>query len=118
MAKATATIRQMLNYWSDVQAYFAANQALFNRVAAFYFDVIQAHAGVLDLSNTAIVLGGRRERKKQSRKRRASTSSPTDLEQISHALRRHVEGQNRLFNLHQSLDRDVLELDTGSHHWA
>ncbi len=51
MEKATVTIRQMLNYRSDVQAYFAANQALFNRVAAFYFDVIQAHAGVLDLSN-------------------------------------------------------------------
>ncbi len=51
MAKATTTIRQMLNSRSDVQAYFAANQALFNRVAAFYFDVIQAHVGVLDLSN-------------------------------------------------------------------
>ena len=42
MAKATTTIRQMLNYRSDVHAYFAANQALFNRVAAFYFDVINA----------------------------------------------------------------------------
>jgi transposase len=51
MAKATATIRQMLNSRSDCRAYFAANQALFNRVAAFYFDVIQAHVGVLDLSN-------------------------------------------------------------------
>ena len=51
MAKATTTIRQMLNSRSDCRAYFAANHALFNRVAAFYFDVIQAHAGVLDLSN-------------------------------------------------------------------
>ena len=51
MAKATTTIRQMLGLRPDVQAYFAANQALFNQVAAFYFDVIQAHAGVLDLSN-------------------------------------------------------------------
>ncbi len=51
MAKATITIRQMLNSRSDRCAYFAANQALFNRVAAFYFDVIQAHTGVLDLSN-------------------------------------------------------------------
>ena len=42
MAKATTTIRQTLNYRSDVQAYFATNQALFNRVASFYFDVIQA----------------------------------------------------------------------------
>src|SRR5260370_4118225 len=51
MAKATTTIEQMLNHRPDVQAYFAANQALFNRVASFYFDVIQAHVGVLDLSN-------------------------------------------------------------------
>ena len=36
MAKATTTIRQMLGLRSDVQSYFAANQALFNRVAAFY----------------------------------------------------------------------------------
>jgi putative transposase len=51
MAKATITIRQMLHFRSDVQAYFAANQALFNRVASFYFDVIQAHIKILDLSN-------------------------------------------------------------------
>jgi hypothetical protein len=51
MAKATVTIRQTLNYRSDVQTYFAANQALFNRVASFYFDVIQAHSKILDLGN-------------------------------------------------------------------
>src|SRR5260370_11023285 len=51
MAKATTTIRQMLNYRPDVQVYFAANQALFNRVVCFYFDVIQAHVKVLDLGN-------------------------------------------------------------------
>ena len=51
MAKATTTIRKVLNYRPDVQAYFAANQSLFNRVASFYFDVIQAHSKVLDLSN-------------------------------------------------------------------
>ncbi len=51
MAKATTTIRQMVNSRSDAQSYFAANQALFNRVASFYFDVIQAHVRVLDLSN-------------------------------------------------------------------
>ncbi len=51
MAKATTTIKQMLNYRSDTQAYFTANQSLFNRVASFYFDVIQAHIKILDLSN-------------------------------------------------------------------
>ena len=51
MAKATVTIRQTINSRSEVQSYFAMNQALFNRVASFYFDVIQAHSKILDLSN-------------------------------------------------------------------
>ncbi len=50
MAKATTTIRQSLNYQPQHAAWFAANQALFNRVVAFYFEVIQAHERVLDLS--------------------------------------------------------------------
>jgi putative transposase len=52
MAKATTTLRQVLNYHSHHAAWFAATQALFNQVAAFYFEVITAHEGVLDLSNT------------------------------------------------------------------
>ncbi len=51
MAKATTTIRQVLNHRLEHSAWFAATQALFNRVAAFYFEVIQANVGVLDLSN-------------------------------------------------------------------
>src|SRR6266481_2053934 len=51
MAKATTTIKQVLSYDQDHGVWFAANQALFNRVAAFYFEVIQAHEGILDLSN-------------------------------------------------------------------
>jgi hypothetical protein len=37
MAKATTTIKQVLHYRAEHGAWFAANQALFNRVAAFYF---------------------------------------------------------------------------------
>src|SRR5258706_7128530 len=51
MAKATTTIKQVLNYQAEHGAWFAANQALFNRVTAFYYGVIQAHEHVLDLSN-------------------------------------------------------------------
>ncbi len=51
MAKATKTIRQSLNYPPQYADYFAANQALFNRVVAFYFEVIQAHEGMLALTN-------------------------------------------------------------------
>src|SRR2546421_6502788 len=51
MAKATTTLRQVLTYQPHHAAWFAATQALFNQVAAFYFEVITAHEGVLDLSN-------------------------------------------------------------------
>jgi putative transposase len=51
MAKAITTIKQALNHHGDHSAWFAANQLLFNRVAAFYFEVIAAHENVLDLSN-------------------------------------------------------------------
>ena len=51
MAKATTTIRQSLNYQPQQYDYFAANQVLFNRVVAFYFEVIQAHESILDLTN-------------------------------------------------------------------
>ncbi len=50
MAKATTTIKQVLHYQDAHAAWFAANQVLFNQVAAFYFEVIQAHEHVLDLS--------------------------------------------------------------------
>src|SRR5260370_38234183 len=52
MAKATTTIKQVLDYQDAHAAWFAVNQVLFNQVAAFYYEVIQAHERVLDLSNT------------------------------------------------------------------
>jgi hypothetical protein len=51
MAKATATIREALCYQPQHAEVFAANQALFNRVVAFYFECIQAHEGLLALTN-------------------------------------------------------------------
>ncbi len=51
MAKATTTIRQTLNYKPAYGAWFAANQALFNQITAFFFSVIQAHERVLELSH-------------------------------------------------------------------
>ena len=50
-AKSTTTIRQVLRYQPHQAAWFAATQALFNQVVAFYFEVIQAHAKLLDLNN-------------------------------------------------------------------
>jgi hypothetical protein len=51
MAKATTTIIQRLHYAPQHAASFAANQALFNRVVRFYFDVIQAHDQILQLGS-------------------------------------------------------------------
>src|SRR2546429_3618561 len=50
-AKATTTIRQGMHYQPEHGAWFAANQVLFNQVAAFYFEVIQAHEKILDLKD-------------------------------------------------------------------
>ena len=51
MAKATKTIRQALQYPPQSAHSFAEHQALYNRVVAFYFEVIQAHKGILSLKN-------------------------------------------------------------------
>ncbi|HLG64634.1 MAG TPA: transposase [Ktedonosporobacter sp.] len=51
MVKAMKTIRQALQYPPQYAHYFAEHAALFNRVVAFYFAVIQAHEGILALKN-------------------------------------------------------------------
>jgi IS605 OrfB family transposase len=51
MAKATTTIKQSVQYKPQHVAWLLATQALFNRVAAFYFEVIQVHEKVLELGS-------------------------------------------------------------------
>ncbi len=68
MVKATTTIRQSLQYQPHQADWFAATQRLFNQVAAFYFQVIQAHEGVLDLPNNEAL---------------------TALEKLTHATKKH-----------------------------
>ncbi|GCE12234.1 hypothetical protein KTT_20930 [Tengunoibacter tsumagoiensis] len=51
MAKTTITLRQTLTCQPNHHEWFATNQALFNRVVCFYFDVINAHENLLQLSN-------------------------------------------------------------------
>jgi putative transposase len=51
MAKASKTIKQTMQYPQQYAAWFSATQTLFNQVAAFYFEVIQAHEKVLSLSS-------------------------------------------------------------------
>src|SRR5215470_10912055 len=51
MAKATVTIREALCYPPQHAHYFVENAALFNRVMAFFFSCIQAHEGILALTN-------------------------------------------------------------------
>lgn len=49
MATATKTILKRLNLRKP--EWFLETQRLFNQVVAFYFEVIQAHEGVLELKN-------------------------------------------------------------------
>ena len=51
MAKATKTLQHTLSYQSHFADWFAETHMLYNRVVAFYFDIINAHEGLLDLSN-------------------------------------------------------------------
>src|SRR6266536_5995643 len=53
VAKAAKTVRQPLRYHHAHAAWFAATKDLFNQIAAFYFEVIAAHPGVLDLAAKA-----------------------------------------------------------------
>ena len=50
-AKAIKTIRQPLEHRPTVSLWFTTTQALFNAVVAFYWQVLDAHPGVLDLSS-------------------------------------------------------------------
>jgi putative transposase len=49
--KPTKTYRFQLGYRKQADQWFAETHVLFNRVAAFYFDVIEAHPDVLELPN-------------------------------------------------------------------
>jgi len=51
MAKATKTIQHALSYQSTHAAWFAENQAVYNRVVAFYFEGINAHEKLIELPN-------------------------------------------------------------------
>jgi hypothetical protein len=51
VGKASKTIKQTMQYPLQYADWFSATQMLFNHVAAFYFEVIQAHALVLSLSS-------------------------------------------------------------------
>ncbi len=49
MSRIRKTIRQQLGYRPEIVGYLEETQALFNRVAAFYFEVIEVHTDVLGL---------------------------------------------------------------------
>ena len=50
-AKPSKTYRFRLGDREQADRWFSETQAVFNRVAAFYFDVIETHPGVLELSD-------------------------------------------------------------------
>ena len=70
MAVACKTVRQRLEYRPGISDWFADTQALFNQVARFYFQVIQAHPELLALPNEAAL---------------------TALEKLTHATKAHPD---------------------------
>lgn len=54
-AQATKTVRQPLGYRPGASEWFATTQALFNAVAAFYWQVLDAHPAVLDLPSKDVL---------------------------------------------------------------
>jgi len=50
-SRPTKTFRYRLGHRPQADVWFGETQALFNRVAAFYFDVMEAHPGVRELSD-------------------------------------------------------------------
>lgn len=49
MSQATKTLRQPLEHRPGVYTWFTTTQRLFNQVAAFYWQVLDAHPAVLEL---------------------------------------------------------------------
>jgi hypothetical protein len=49
MSRVGKTIRQQLDYRPEIAGRFEETKALFNRVTAFYFEVIETHPEVLHL---------------------------------------------------------------------
>lgn len=49
MSRATKTIRQQLDYRPEIADWLERTHILFNRVVAFYFEVIEVHPDVLEL---------------------------------------------------------------------
>ncbi len=49
MSRVGKTIRQQLDYRPEMAAWFEETKALFNRVTAFYFEVIETHPEVLNM---------------------------------------------------------------------
>ena len=115
MAKATKTIREALQYPAQYAHYFAENAALFNRVVAFYFAVIQAHEGILALNNKAATQGAIRSQTEQKGQEEAAisgaaTGPAAHLEQVGPFLRYPVERTPYSLHHAQSLDRLLLVL--------
>jgi putative transposase len=55
MSRANKTICQQLEYRPEVAGWLEATQVLFNRIAAFYFEVISAHPETLELDEQAAI---------------------------------------------------------------
>jgi L-amino acid N-acyltransferase YncA len=88
-AQATKTLRQPLEHRPDVSLWFTTTKSLFNQVAAFYWQVLNAHPAMLDLP---------------------AKETHTRLEQLTHTLRSPLDVQTWFDGIHPII---VVEADPG-----
>jgi len=79
VAVACKTVRQRLEHRPGISDWFADTRALFNQVAQFYFQVIQAHPELLALPNKAALTA----LEKLTHKTKANPDPAHPLEQVS-----------------------------------
>ena len=82
MSRAGKTIRQRLGYRPEIADWFGETQALFNRVAAFYFDLIESHREVLSMQGN----GPRDTLERLTHRTKSNPDPPTPLDAVADNL--------------------------------
>jgi len=96
VAKAAKTVRQPLRYHHAHAAWFAATKDLFNQIAAFYFEVIAAHPGVLDLAAKAALTA-------LEQLTHTTKENPHPVMPLSHAIAADIPAMFRRAAIHAAL---------------
>ena len=93
----TKTFRFRLSYRPQANVWLGETQTLFNRVAAFYFDVMEAHPGVLELSDDQESLTA------LERLTHATTKNPNPIMPLAEGVSGNIPAMFRRAAIHAAL---------------